>query len=174
VKRKPSVYLDTSFVSALHYRGSHLECQVRGQQSQEWWLNERKYFDLVASEITESELEAGHFRRQSQALAEIRRVRYLVGCKNVSTIANTLLQGRIVPENKPYDAMQLAFCIHYEIDYLLSWNYAHLANPEVQRQLERRSYTSKWVVPLLVTPETIPQVRFGAEPGRKTDAKRKI
>lgn len=163
MKRKPSVYLDTSFVSTMHYVGRDLECQFRRGCSREWWTEERKHFDVVTSKITQKELAAGEYLRQKQALAEISKVRFLQSSKEVIDVANVLLDLAVVPRNKPYDAMQLAFCIQYEIEYLLSWNFAHLANPEVQRILERKSRDFRWFVPLLVTPESIPQVRFGAD-----------
>ena len=32
--------------------------------------------------------------------------------------------------------LQLALAALHEVDYLLSWNYAHMANPEVQKRVE--------------------------------------
>jgi|SRR6266404_3984674 len=48
-----------------------------------------------------------------------------------------------------------------DINYLLTWNYAHLANPLAQERLEAICHEFKLRAPLLVSPETIPHVRFG-------------
>lgn len=54
------------------------------------------------------------------------------------------------------------------IDYLLTWNYAHLANPIAQGSLERICRSLRLRAPLLVSPESIPQVRFGQTIRRRT------
>jgi len=59
------------------------------------------------------------------------------------------------------DALQMALAVVNEVDYLLSWNYAHMANPNVQRGLETFNHKRGLKVPLLVTPESIPQRRLG-------------
>ncbi len=50
----------------------------------------------------------------------------------VERLADELLALGIVPEQKGGDSIQLAVAATYECDYLLTWNYAHLANPVVQ------------------------------------------
>jgi hypothetical protein len=67
----------------------------------------------------------------------------------------------LVPETKPGDALQMAVSAAHEMDYLLTWNYAHLANPIAQGRLEAICRRLNLHAPLLVSPESIPQVRFG-------------
>ena len=47
------------------------------------------------------------------------------------------------------------------IDYLLTWNYAHLANPIVQERLVAFCRLRRLRAPLLVSPESILSVRLG-------------
>jgi hypothetical protein len=47
------------------------------------------------------------------------------------------------------------------MDFLLIWNYAHMANPIVQANFEKLCGDLGLVAPLMVSPESIPQVRFG-------------
>jgi hypothetical protein len=70
---------------------------------------------------------------------------------NAKRVLDALLQTRLIPETKPGDALQMAVSAAHEVDYLLTWNYAHLALR----------------APLVVSPETIPQVRFGQVIRRK-------
>jgi hypothetical protein len=51
-------------------------------------------------------------------------------------------------------------CFH-RIDYLLSWNYAHVVNPVAQRQLETACHKHGLRAPLLVSPESIPKASSG-------------
>jgi PIN domain len=167
LKKKPAVYLDTSFVSALHYDGSNFDCIYRQRKTSEWWKSEANHFELISSRITESELRKGHYLNQEAAIAASRRLKYLPITREVAHVAQAYLKAFLVPENKRNDALQLAFSVVYRIDYLMSWNYAHLANPEVQKAMGRLNESRKWHSPLLVSPETIPQIRFGQDVGKK-------
>ena len=71
--------------------------------------------------------------------------------------------NRIVPfdQSKIGDAIQLAFATVYRVDYLLTWNHAHLANVDVQRRLNEVNRSRGWRSPLLVSPETIPWAALG-------------
>jgi len=70
----------------------------------------------------------------------------------------------------PADALQLALAAGHQADYLLTWNYAHLANPVTQAKSERLLLKWQWRSPLLVSPESIPQVRLNQTIRRKSDA----
>jgi predicted nucleic acid-binding protein len=161
--KKQSVYFDTSFFSALHYSGRVLECIHRQAKTQEWWRHERRNSDLRASAVVEEELAAGLYRDQKYACAAVRRLRYLAYKREVDEIADLYVKLKVVPEGKPADAAHLAFAVAYRIDYLMSWNFAHLANPEVQVRLEKENKRLNLRTPKLVTPDSIPQKRFGQE-----------
>ena len=117
---KPSVYLDTTIVSAYWYDGADLASFARRLKTRQWWDHEREHFSVWASGVTEKELRAGEFRRQD-------------------------------------DCVDTA----HGMDYLLTWNYAHLANPVAQRQLEVFCDAHELRAPLLVSPESIRSVRMG-------------
>jgi hypothetical protein len=55
----------------------------------------------------------------------------------------------------------MAVATAHGVDYLLTWNYAHLANPVAQEKLASLCGRRQVACPLLVSPETIPQVRLG-------------
>lgn len=57
---KPSVYIETSFVSYLTARPSRdLVMAARQQTTREWWDVERAHFDLFTSELVIVEASAG-------------------------------------------------------------------------------------------------------------------
>ncbi len=159
--KKPTVYLDTSFVSALWYEGNDVSVLARRIHSREWWDYERNYFRVVTSVATEQELAAGHFPRQSECLRMVRRLDYIPLNRAVREFAQRCIDSGLVPAGKNVDATQLGLCVVHSIDYLLSWNYAHLANPVVQKRLNEMCAGGELRAPWLVSPESIPQVRFG-------------
>ena len=81
--------------------------------------------------------------------------------RQAKRVLEEVLQSRLIPETKSGDALQMAISAAHEVDYLLTWNYAHLANPVAQERLEEICRSLGLRAPLLVSPETIPQVRFG-------------
>ncbi|MSR60495.1 MAG: hypothetical protein EXS05_23115 [Planctomycetaceae bacterium] len=76
-------------------------------------------------------------------------------------VLDELLESHLIPDTKPGDALQMAVSAADEVDFLLTWNYAHLANPIAQARLEGICRSLGLRAPLLVSPESIPQVRFG-------------
>lgn len=159
--KKPSVYLDTSIVSALWYEGADVAMLARRLRTSEWWDLERRHFAVCASAFGEAELRAGSFPRQAECLRMVRRLRFLSVTAAVRKVVDEILRHGLVPPNKAADAAHLAISAVHGIDYLLTWNYAHMANPVVQARLEKLCETLKLVAPFMVSPESIPQVRLG-------------
>ena len=159
--KKPSVYFDTSIISAYWYEGADIAMISRRLRTREWWDAERENFALRASRFTEAELEAGVFPKQPECLKMVRRMHYLTATAAVREFIEEIMQAHVVPEKKRADAGHLAISAVHEIDYLLTWNYAHMANPVSQEQLAELCDKAGLIVPLMVSPESVPQVRFG-------------
>jgi hypothetical protein len=165
--KKPTVYLDTTIISSYWYEGSDILALGRRFATREWWDMERSHFTLWVSSVTQDELKAGHYPRQAEALAMSRRLRFLPMLAEAREFAERLVQRHVVPDTKPGDALQMAIAAAHRRDYLLTWNYAHLANPVAQAQLEIACREAGWRAPLLVSPETIPKITLGQTIRRK-------
>lgn len=48
--------------------------------------------------------------------------------KEIQELADKYIENKIIPEKKVSDAFHIAICVVKGIDYLVSWNYKHLAN----------------------------------------------
>ena len=68
------------------------------------------------------------------------------------------LQGRAQA-----DVPHFAFAVAYELNYLVTWNCAHIANGEVIRRLIKVNTGLNRITPLIVTPEEILEFPEGAE-----------
>lgn len=159
--KKPTVYLDTNIASAFWYEGSDVAMLSRRLRTREWWDLERCYFALWTSTFSEAELRAGVFPRQAECVKMVRRLRYLPATGRVRELTDEIIQRGLVPATKVGDAAQLAVATVHGMDFLLTWNYAHLANPIVQARLGTLCDELGLVAPLMVSPESIPQVRLG-------------
>jgi hypothetical protein len=159
--RKPTVYLDASVISAYWYEGTDVLTLARRLRTRDWWEYERSNFTLWTSAGCEAELRAGRFPKQRECLKMVRRVRYLTATSAVEQLQELLTERRLVPTTKSGDAGHLAIAAIHGMDYLLTWNYAHMANANAQMQLEKLCKERRLIAPLMVSPESIPQVRFG-------------
>jgi hypothetical protein len=109
----------------------------------------------------DDELEAGRFARQDDCVKMARKVRRLPITKVTHALADERLARGLLPESKLGDALQMAISTAHEMNYLLTWNYAHLCNPVAQAKLEEVCERRQLRAPLLVSPESIPQIRWG-------------
>jgi len=159
--KKPSVCLDTSIISAYWDKGKAVSAVARREKTRDWWNYEQRHFEIWTSAGAEHELRTGRFPHQGECLRMVKRLRYLAIDRRVDKLVDELLALRIVPETKPGDAIQMAVSAAHEVDYLLTWNYAHLANPIAQDRLKAVCLKRNLRVPLLVSPESIPSVRLG-------------
>jgi hypothetical protein len=158
---KPSVYLDTSIISAYWYEGADVASFARRLKTREWWELESRRFDIWTSNVSEDELRAGRFPRQADCLSMVRRLKYLPITRPANELFQAILEAGVVPASKPRDAIQMALSTAHKMDYLLSWNYAHLANPVAQARLEAICHKRQFRAPMLVSPESIPKVSLG-------------
>jgi hypothetical protein len=168
-QHKPTIYLDTNVLSVYCYRGPHLSTIHQHLVTREWWDSERRWFRVHGSVFTEGELRQGSYKGQEQALKLVRRLPYLPFVDAVRECAEEYLEERIIPVERPGDAVQLAFATVHQMDYLLTWNYAHLANLDTQRKLKNLNDRQKRRTPFLVSPETIPRMALGQVIRRKTN-----
>jgi predicted nucleic acid-binding protein len=170
--RKPTVYLDTNILSSLYLRGRTTDSLYRRHKTRQWWDEERRSFRLLVSSFTEDELRQGTYHGQKLAIAQARRLPHLPNASAVQDLAHRFVEERLVPTNKFGDSVQLALATHYHIDYLLTWNYAHFANVNVQRKLEKICLAIGIRPPLVVSPETIPKRSLGQDIRRDHETRR--
>ncbi len=150
---KPTVYLDTSVFSAYWYEGADVTLLTRRLHTREWWELERQHYGVWASAFVEAELRAGEFLRQDECGRMARRLRYLSINAEVTAMMNRIIESGLVPTNKRGDAGHLAVSAFHDVDYLLTWNYAHMANPTSQGRLEALCTRLGLVAPLMVSPD---------------------
>lgn len=168
MKHKPTIYLDTSVLSSLHYRGGALQGIARRLRTEEWWEQERQFFDLYTSPFALDELSRGIYGAQEAAVREARRMRLLPVVRTVWEAAPLYINEGLIPPSAQVDAFHLAIAVAHRVDYLLTWNQTHLANVVTQTRLESLNRENGWRTPTLVSPDNIPRVLLG-QTLRRTD-----
>jgi len=132
-----SVYIETSVVSYLVARPNRDPVTAwRQQLTNEWWVTRRGQFACVISQGVIAEALEGDAEMAAKRMETLRDLPLLAGGADSAKLTADLLERGLFPANARADANHLAVATCAAVDYLLTWNYRHLANAQVLRQLE--------------------------------------
>lgn len=154
------VYLETSFVSYLVARRSRdLIVAARQQLTNDWWDYERQKYELFASEVVLQEARLGDVNEVEKRLQALADLPILTTTGLAGQFANDLVLKGIVPAKAARDALHIAVATLNGMDYLLTWNFKHIANPHVRRMIDRVFQAAGYLPPVICTPQD-----FGEKP----------
>ena len=163
-KMTKSVYVDTSVVSYLTARPARdMVTAVRQVETIEWWAVQSSHFELFSSDVAINEARQGDVDAANRRIEVLHEMTILVFTRDASDLARALLAGGAVPENAEDDARHIAVAAVNNIDYILTWNFAHMANtvtvPVIGEVCEQQGYNT----PIITTPN---QLKGGLDIGR--------
>lgn len=127
---KPSLYIETSFISYVAAEISEDQI-IAGRQlvSKEWWKFKRNDFSLFISELVFDEILRGDANKSQTRLELIRKLPLL----KIDDRANDFAQRLVVLSDYPTkaydDALYISVAIVNQMEYILTWNFRHIANP---------------------------------------------
>lgn len=153
MKRK--VYLETSVISYLTARPSKTILGAAHQQLTLAWWETRNQYELLVSESVMRECGAGDPSAANKRLAVLTDIPLLLIGEQALVIAEALVEQGIVPSKAAEDALHIAVATVYGVDYLLTWNCRHIANPEIQRGIAAYLEQIGLFLPFICTPEEL-------------------
>ncbi|MDD5323389.1 MAG: type II toxin-antitoxin system VapC family toxin [Methylococcales bacterium] len=153
MKRK--VYLETSVISYLTARPSQTILGAAHQQITQAWWETRNQYELFISESVLRECAAGDSIAAQRRLMVLAELPLLVIDENALNIASELVEQGIIPSKAAEDALHIAIATVYGVDYLLTWNCRHIANPELQRSIATFLEQKGLFLPFICTPEEL-------------------
>lgn len=152
---KAKVYIETSVVSYLTSAASRdLVVAAHQQLTREWW-QQRERFDLFVSEVVLKEVARGHSSAAAVRLAAIEGLAVLAVDSSVEVLARDLIESGALPHNATTDAVHVSVSAVHGLDYLLTWNCAHLANPTIRAKIGQVCRRARYTPPILCTPEEL-------------------
>jgi hypothetical protein len=153
---RPSVYIETSVVSYLVARLSR-DLVVAGHQqtTSEWWENHRHRFNLFVSALVLQEAGSGDAVLAQRRLDALRGIAVLELRAEAAALAREMVEHGPVPAKAAVDAAHIAIAAVQGVAFLLTWNCKHIANAEMQPELERICRTRGYLLPVLCTPEQL-------------------
>jgi predicted nucleic acid-binding protein len=151
-------YLETSFFSLCVTKRDAPKMLVWKQTSLEWWRTQARLFELFISPEVVRELSSPDFVNRDEALAMIEGLSILDPAPEVDGFAELLVSERVMPAPATTgDALHVAYAAVYGIEYILSWNVAHLANPNKKTHLAVICARANLIAPSVVTPDMLQQ-----------------
>jgi predicted nucleic acid-binding protein len=149
------VYVETTVFSALVSERQDAASVYRRDVTRQWWANQSQLYELRASEAVLSELRAGSYPRQSEAVELAESLEFLEITDEAVSIAELYVRHQLMPQPAAGDALHLAVASLSEVDFLLTWNIRHLANPNKTEHLEVVNRRLGLLTPRIVTPESL-------------------
>jgi len=151
-----TVYLETSFIGYLTAHPSRMIIAAAHQQiTRDWWSRKRTDFELVISELVVRECAAGDPEAARRRLDVIAGIGRLEINERVEQIALGLVQRGLVPPQVAEDALHIAIAAAHGADYILTWNFKHIANPMMQRRIAGFLDEMGVPLPFVCTPEEL-------------------
>ncbi len=155
-RMKPLVYVETSVISYLVSRPSRdLVIAAHQAVTRQWWDRAAGRFDLLISPMVQDEMAQGDPQVVRLRLAATDHFRVLPVSNEVIARVHDLRSSLGLPEKSLADVYHIAYCVAYEVDFLVTWNCAHIANPRVLRRLRDLSHDMAFFLPTIVTPDAL-------------------
>ncbi len=146
---KQSLYLETSVVGAYLDNGE----PFRRDLTIRWWEHELSEYRAYSSILVRRELERIAEPHRTGYLNLIRPIEELEISDEVTILAEGYVARGIFHRKFMADAMHIAFASFYKIDYLVTWNFGHLANVRKQARIRLFNAAAGFFSPTIVTPE---------------------
>jgi hypothetical protein len=134
----PRIYLETSFISYLAARPSRdLVTAQRQLSSSLWWTAQRAAFQLCVSPFVEEECKRGDAEVVMRRLGYLKEALMLAPADQILLLRDVLLQPHgPLPVRAATDALHIGTAAFFGCDYLLTWNFTHIANARLRPMLD--------------------------------------
>ena len=151
-----AVYLETSVIGYVASRPS-ADLVTAGNQrlTLDWWANHRFSFELFISQAVVAECSAGDPTAANERLAYLHEIPVLEIDDDARLLAKTLLADIPLPPKADVDALHIAIAAMGGIDYLLTWNCKHIANPSLRRIIDDVLVAADVIPPVICTPQEL-------------------
>ena len=120
--RAPTLYLDTSVI------GGYFDAEFMTATRALWRLKETGRFRFISSVLVEQEIAGAPERVRELMRTTFVPADMLPMTVEALELAGHYLAQKVVPVDYTDDARHVALCSVARIDYLVSWNFKHLAN----------------------------------------------
>ncbi len=146
---KLSLYLETSVVGAYLDNGE----PFRRDLTIRWWEHELSEYEVFSSALVDRELDRMSEPHRTGYLNLVKNISHLELTDEVAILAEGYVERGIFHRKYIADAVHVALASFHKIDYIVTWNFGHLANVRKQARLRLFNTAAGFFSPVIVTPE---------------------
>lgn len=153
---KPTLYLESTIPGYLAAPPSRdLIVAAHQQVTHAWWETARPKYEIYISEAVIAEVRSGEPETAAERLTLIESLQILALTERVEQTVRAYQEGLGLGRDAWLDIVHLAFASANRLDYLLTWNFKHLANGHVIKRLQGVNRELGLETPLVLTPEAL-------------------
>ena len=153
---KPTLYLETTIPSFLTARPSN-NLVVAGKQevTRQWWEKRKVAYDLFISQLVIDEALKGDPDAAGKRMDAIEGIVSLEIDDEVVQVTEKIMEAGVIPKKSATDAAHIAVASRHGVDYLMTWNCAHIANAEILGRMSFVVAEAGYYLPIICTPDEL-------------------
>lgn len=159
MKKKPTIYIETSIISYLAaWPSPDLTTAACQQITAKWWQSYRRPYNVVTSALVVAESREGDRRTARRRLDLLIGIPALKITEAAKGLAGALITEGALPKKAEADALHIAIATVHSVDYLLTWNCRHIDNPATKPLVREVCISEGYACPEICTPFEIMEI----------------
>lgn len=151
-----TVYLETTVVGSIAGRiHPNPDIASRQRKTRRWWETARTDHRIVISHLVLDECQAGDSTAARERLDEIDELDRLDTTDDARNLAAALMAAGAIPESEPRDALHVPIATVHGVQYLVTWNFKHIANATRRGRINGVCRDNGYEPPIICTPEEL-------------------
>lgn len=152
----PTAYLETTIIGHLIGR-MHPDPVIAGRQTvtRAWWTFAKREYRLLVSQLVVEECEAGDSNAASERLAVLDELTFLDASEESDTLSRQLMAAGAIPATEPRDALHISIAATNGVQFLVTWNFKHIANAAMRDLIEKVCRDCGYEPPTICTPDEL-------------------
>ena len=156
---EPTAYIETTVI--VHLVGRILaDPIVAGRQlvTREWWNYATDKYRLFASQLVIDECSAGDPDVAAERLAVLDTLEFVAASPDADELTKELMRAGAIPATEPRDALHISLATVNGLEYLVTWNFKHIANATTREKIEQVCRGAGFEPPIICTPDELSEV----------------
>ncbi len=156
---KSKVYIETSVISYFAARPSRdIIIAANQQATQEWWASRKNDFDIYIYQLVIQEAGSGDEEAAASRLEALDDFPLPDILGEAIQLAEKPIEEKAIPEKASEDALHIAIAAVHGMEYLLTWNFKHIANAAMRANVELVCRLNGYEPPVICTPLELMEV----------------
>jgi len=149
----PRAYIESSIPGYYVARPSRqIALLAKQQATRDWWEGGCSGLDLVVSLETLDEIARGEEAKALERVGLVATLPVLETTDAAIDLADALVRAGIVPGKAASDAVHIAVASVHGVEFLVTWNFKHIANPFLRERIRERVLSHGFRMPTMCSP----------------------